>query len=905
MTSLLSQTLYWFPQTKFAAPALDSKVVERSQLLARLEQDIKTHRLTLLSAPAGSGKTTVLASLCQSCPLRFAWLALDEEDNDPIYFMAALIKSLRNLDAVFGEMSLAILDSQTSASFDGKKLISSLINDVLRSFAEPFVIVLDDLHAVTNAVIYNMLDYLLERLPAQMHLVIASRYDPPLTLPRLRARNQLAEFRLPQLRFSQEEVGTFLNTNFGFNLSPSATQQVQERTEGWAAGLRLLANSLTSLGSTQSRTAFIDSLGQNNQFLFDYLAEEVLGHQSWEVQTFLLETSILEELTPEICESVTGRADAREILRDLYRHNLFIVAIDESRSIYRYHELFARFLQTQLTKEMPEMVPLLHKWAAHAQTRPAATIHHYVAAEMWDDAANAIEEVGQQFLQSGLINTLLDWISVLPEAVVARYGWLNFYIGYYAYVRGDPAKAIVYLGRAKAKFEEVHNELGVERAIVLLASNLAGIYDFEGCAKLVTAGLAHATLFTSQVVLLNLKVWLSMLSQKWDEARVDFEEAITIALQSDEPLTLAAMGQFNRAHVTLLPGGLELLEGYCETVLAKSGDHLLTAGIHSILACIDLWRGRCDLAIKALEKARTFSQQRGGLAAIDIEIDGLHAMYYSSKGDYAALDKYLNARLPELARITAIGHWIPMLMFLQGRSAWLQGNLDETRRIVSRLVAREQLFELPGTPTLRLMLEAMLLLSEHRYTEAAQLLLPTLPVEAHTRFTTLFGSVQLLLAEIYLQAGQTDQALTHLTPLLAKHKQQNTPGLLLKEGPSLIPLLRLALKQAVYPDFVAFLLDKLGLADELPEPVDNATAIEKSDVPTLTSYEIPGTGERLSSREIEVIWLLAQRASNREIAKQLIISEPTVKSHVSNILRKLDLTSRNEVAARARQLHLL
>lgn len=298
-----------------------------------------------------------------------------------------------------------------------------LINDILETLPDPFVLVLDDLHLVSEPAVYTALDYLLERLPPQMHLMAATRHDPPLALARLRGRGALAELRLPDLRFTLDEAAAFLNTQ-RLGLSPEDLASLHSRTEGWAVGLRLLADSLNRIPTRSGRSAFITYLAQTDRYVFDFLADEVLSRQSSAVRTFLLETSILPELTPALCQAVTGRADALAILEDLYRRNLFLVAVDDGRwttddgpqttdlirrpssmvrrlssvvhrPIYRYHALFAEFLRRRLTQEMPERLVELHARAAQAETVPARAIAHYLAAQLWEPAAQAMGAVSQ------------------------------------------------------------------------------------------------------------------------------------------------------------------------------------------------------------------------------------------------------------------------------------------------------------------------------------------------------------------------------------------------------------------------------------------------------------------------------------------------------------------------------
>jgi len=378
----------WLTQTKLIPPRLRDDYLPRPRLLALLAQVIPAHSLTLISAPAGYGKTTLLAGLPSTCPeLPLAWLALGEEDNDFSHFCLGIIAALQRLAPALGSQTQALLltpNGQNGGSNpveQARRVMGALINNILAALPEPFILVLDDLHFITETVIYAALDYLLERLPPALHLVIASRYDPPLSLARLKARGQMAELRLADLRFTGEEAAAFLNDRLQLALTPAELDSLQARTEGWAAGLRLLAGSLIRMNQPGDRAAFIDRLARTDRYLFDFLAEEVLQRQEPVLRAFLLETSILAEFTPALCWAVTRREDAAALLEKLYHRNLFLVVVDELLTpVYRYHALFAEFLQQQLSREAPARRAELHRRAAQALTNPRQIISHYLAA---------------------------------------------------------------------------------------------------------------------------------------------------------------------------------------------------------------------------------------------------------------------------------------------------------------------------------------------------------------------------------------------------------------------------------------------------------------------------------------------------------------------------------------------
>ncbi|MCP4996987.1 MAG: helix-turn-helix transcriptional regulator, partial [Gammaproteobacteria bacterium] len=284
----------------------------------------------MISAPAGYGKTTLVATLTHTTTdLAFTWLALDEEDNNPTVFFVALIAALQRLNPACGRSIQSLLGNQATPNLDAKRVMSMLINDILETLPDPFALILDDLHLITDPTILQALDYLLERLPGQMRLIATTRVDPPLALARLRARGQLAELGPPDLRFTLKEMDELLNGQLELGLSSQDLRTLQTSTEGWVAGLRLLTTSLAQLPTSSQRATLITHKMQANLHVFDLLAEEVLNRQPPLLRKFLLETSILSELTPELCQAVTGQTDAPIILEEVYRRNLFVVAVDD------------------------------------------------------------------------------------------------------------------------------------------------------------------------------------------------------------------------------------------------------------------------------------------------------------------------------------------------------------------------------------------------------------------------------------------------------------------------------------------------------------------------------------------------------------------------------------------------
>ncbi len=344
-----------------------------------------------------------------------AWLSLDEGDNDPARFLAYFVAALKAIDANFGAGTLGALQSPQPPPMEA--ILTALINE-FATVPDHFALVLDDYHLITTQPIHDALAFLLDHLPPNLHLVIATRADPPLPLARLRGRGQLTELRLTHLRFTHDEAAAFLNTCVSLNLSPEDVAALEARTEGWVAGLQMAA---VSMQGQEDVAGFIQAFTGSDRYILDYLVEEVLQRQPESVQTFLLQTAILDRLTGPLCDAVTGQDDGQATLERMERANLFILPLDNELRWYRYHHLFADLLRYRLHQAQPDQVPILHGRAgAWYEQNGLITeaIDHALAAGDPEWAAHLIEQAAESTMLRGEVATLLRWVEALPEDLV-------------------------------------------------------------------------------------------------------------------------------------------------------------------------------------------------------------------------------------------------------------------------------------------------------------------------------------------------------------------------------------------------------------------------------------------------------------------------------------------------------
>ncbi|MEM7344779.1 MAG: LuxR C-terminal-related transcriptional regulator [Chloroflexota bacterium] len=882
---------HWLAQTKLQRPRLRDDIVSRQRLLDLLYEAVSSHRLSLISAPAGYGKTTLVTNLAHTATdLTFTWLALDEEDNDPTLFFVAFIAALQQLNTSCGRSIQPLLGNQATPNLDAKRVMSILINEILDALPNPFALILDDLHLITEPTIFQALDYLLERLPEQMRLIATTRFHPPLALARLRARGQLAELGPPDLRFTLKEIDDLMNGQLDLGLSSQDLRTLQTNTEGWIAGLRLMTTALAQLPDSSQRTTLITRKVQANLHVFDLLAEEVLNRQPPLLRKFLLETSILAELTPELCQAVTGQADAPIILEEIYRRNLFVVAIDDialpTSPSYRYHALFVEFLRRQLAREQPDQLGEYHRRAAKAHPIPTQAITHYLAAEQWDAAAHVIEQIAGSIYSQGLLDRLEGWIRTLPTDSYRAHPWLNYYLGVCVWGQGKFSEAQHLLQDALSGFETSGDNTGRGEAMVQLSIAYQVQGDFEPVAVLIEQALACPISPSSRIHLHISLAWLGLHRTDFEQAQTNLEAALTLAEASDEPGILQTFAMQIRSPFLILPDGVAYLERVCRLIESRVPNQLspLRANVDGVMTLIHFRRGQLDEAIQAGERAWATSEQLGGLPWLTVDFGHLLMLLYSLRNDMAKADRAFDHFAPLLDTYAV---WRAHMVYLCGLGYWNQNRLDLMRSLHSQMQPTELAYEWPAGPVVRVMMKGLLEIADQDYPSAEQTLRQASDLQANIPVSTNFGSARLLLAYLYHCWDQPEVALQELSPVLAHHQQYETPGLLLTAGQALIPLFQLAVTHDTHADFASQLVTMLA------------------QDPTPKSLFVPETGETLTPREVEVLHLLATGASNRAIAAELVVSIPTVKTHVSRILGKLNVQSRARAAAAARDLHLV
>jgi LuxR family transcriptional regulator, maltose regulon positive regulatory protein len=896
----------WVLQTRLRPPRLRPDVVQRPRLISHVSDMLTEYPVTLVSAPAGSGKTTLLAGLPDCCPQwPIAWLSVEADDNDPGHFLQSITASLRRLCPDIGLAVQSFGGNRESAEAEFRHAMRMLVHEVGEGIDEPFAFILDDLHLITSPTVLAGLEYMVERLPPHMHLLLSTRHDPPIGLARLRVRNQLAELRLEDLRFTVDEAAKLLNELLGLGLTAEQMEMVAARTEGWAAGLSLLVSSLRRARTADDRRAVLTHLPEMDRHVFHFLAAEVLHNIEPDMQQFLLRTSVLSELTPARCRAVTGREDSLLVLETLYSRNLFMSAIESDGKTwtYRYHDLFREFLQQQLLWSSPEVLPELHRLAAQAETVPTRRIQHFMAAGSWDEAAEEMEKVGGSLIRSGMDEPLRRWIEAIPAQIRARRPRLTLVLGGSFSQRWNWTQAAIHLGEAARGFAAMGDALGEGEASTYLAATLRNLGRYEEAQAAVEVALASPVW---GIVASQARWTASMLArQRGERALADayYEEAVE-GFAGHDPIQVATLvSQFAHGGFTLEIGGVPRMERFAQIGLARSREAagpLYPLGT-ALMSFVNLWRGRWEAAMDGARRALEDSRRQGHIRWVDVSarlmIPVLLALSGQDEDADLEFDKLLSGLEQEYGPGVFAMHRMSGTLHILARIRFLQGRQNDVRALAERMRRAWAAAGHSGDAPAVQFMDSMIRLLDQSFAVAEPVLKAWVATQDASGLITDTGSARGLLAHLYWFNGRKEEALATFLPLLELCEREDVPGVLLFEGRQVAaPLLHLAIERDLHADFAARVLDLLG--EDGPLEADDHDGRPEQRIP------IPGSMEFLTAREGEILSLLAAGMTNKAIAAQLFLSPFTVKRHVANLFAKLGASTRTEAAARAREIGL-
>ena len=910
--------------SKYRSPPLNLGRVPRARLLSKMNEGLRNGiRLTLISAPAGYGKTTLLmqwvADLCHEMPdapsvpmidhpssqadtCTCAWLTLDDGDNDPLRFLACLIAALQHAACEI-RTAARLMQSDDLPNIDG--LLPELTNELADAPGQT-VIVFDDYHEISAQAVHDIVAFLLRYAPANLHLVIATRVDPPLALAQLRGRGQLTELRQDDLRFTLNEAVQLLSATVTPTLHLTMVERINVRAEGWAAGLQMAAISLQDRVDIEQ---FVRAFSGSHRHIMDYLSDEVLNGLPPSTQRFLMETAILDRLCAPLCAALLGEAtsidEMQMLLEQFEQANLFVVPLDDQRLWYRYHHLFSDLLRRQLSATEPTVIPELHRRASHWYETSGLmheAVEHALAAEDYNHAADLIAHMAESVMKSSEVATLRRWVEALPAEIVKARPMLSVYYGGVLLLMGDSLEIVEVrlrdafgkhptggTGGAASAFQALLATLQgknqdsdrlAHRALALLPGHSP---FFRGCVSLI-AGMnqlfagedAAATASLHETIqladsggdIMNAVLArcylgeLRILQGRLHTARELYEQAL--ADGKDEPiggLPLMGLGLLhydwnNLAHAdALTSSALERIAAWSELPIAQGA---------LILARIKELTGDPD-------SARELERGIDEVAMRCTSMTPLHRSIHLYRMRHALWKQDL-ARAEHHAELAGLSDW----------------SLDQD---VAESGTMESTFVLLSAARLRL--------AQERYEEASAAASSLVARSESRGRLRLVAKGQIIQALAQFGQGNQSGALEALGRALYIAAPEQSIRLFVDEGEPMAELLLLCRQRHLFGAYAGQLSAAFGSVVRVTDGSEPALHVVKNP----TEYNL--VLEPLSSRETEVLVLMADGRSNGEISQRLGITKSTVKSHVHSIFRKLDAERRTQAIAHARARHLV
>jgi len=911
-------------RTKLFVPPPRFNRVYRPRLLSILEQ-ASQFPMTNICAPAGYGKTTLLAEWIQYCgksekagsdvlfaKQQFAWLSLDQDDNDPSRFLAYLLAALGNIQP--GVVTEARLMLQSPRALPSQAVLSELINE-LQEMPFTLWLILDDYQSINNPAIHENVAFLIDHQPDQFHLVISTRANPPLPLHRLRARNQLLELRAKDLRFTYVEATAFLNEVMGLSLSTEEIDTLENRTEGWIAGLQMAALSLQDL---RDRSAFVHDFGGSHRFILEYLIEEILKRQSPEIQAFLVQTSILDRLCQPLCDAVLDDSDQGKVkLEDLERANLFLSPLDEIGCWYRYHHLFVDLLRARLKQAQPDLIPVLHLRASRWYEKEGLSleaIKHALAANDLERAAYLLEAFSMDFMERGELSVLLNYLHQLPDDIIRNHPGITIQHAWVLAFSGQIEQVEPLLTQIEIKaLPDEHNlKCGEILGNITIIRGLMA--DFRGDMATATLLAKKADELLPRDSLLARSIIPYVLGDAYytggelELAEQEYEKIRQIGRVSGN-LWINEEAIFKKAQVKKLQGKLHAAyDLYQEAIaFAKEKEVHNTAsmaatyiGISDLqrewnqldaakqtamqaIRSMEHWPSSIDLVNGYLSLCRTAIAQ-GQMATAEEALK--KADEYSRKGElFQATWKSLDA-----CRIR---------LWLAKKDLISVQNWVETHQVDKLLT------EKPGTINAlegMTLARALIALDGKRIDKAISLLNRLTQSSRTAGQTTLLIESDTLLALAYRARGENQTALKFLKECLVLSRPEGYLRQFLNEGETMSSMLE-ELKTTI---IISDSKDEMSLCPYIDQILSAFSSVHDLQANLITStLPAPTLMEPLSDRELEVLDLVCKGYSNQEIAEKLVVTLDTVKKHNNHIFGKLGVNSRVQAVIQARRLGLV
>ena len=890
--------------TKLHIPPAGNNVVHRTELFEKLNSGL-SRKLILVSAPAGYGKTTLLSDWIIQNKIPAAWLSLDNGDNDPAVFLSYVISGIQSIYKEFGQSALRLLNSPNSPSVES--IAGLLINEIL-DIDQNFLLVLDDFHLINSGEVSKLVTYFLDHIPGNIHIVILTRSDPTLSVSRLRSQHQLVELRSSDLSFSVNDISILFNKRLKLGLSVDDVYSLESKTEGWIAGLQLAA---LSMQGREDISEFVRNLKGDNRYIMDYLIEEVLKIQTDEIKDFLLQTSILEQMSAPLCNAILNRNDSQLILEALERNNMFVIPLDTERTWYRYHHLFAELLKQRLQLRYKEVIIELHNkacnWFVHNKMFVFA-IRHAIAIQNHEKSIQLIGSVVEEMWEKGHHVAILNYGSILPEELIKKNANFCLYYAWVLIISGQVQKGATFLNDAETFFDSNFdsNILNNSRSD---KKNLWGKITVASAYLHSQLNNPAKTIEYFKIALDNLgteeSLWLGWgwfafgmaqfslgdLSQSINA----FNEAFKFGKQSRNIHLISTVAQ-RMSDCEQQLGHYRSAYEKCSEFITYMNDNGYSdivnsdwsyAGLHVTIGnTLYMW-GNSDEAYESAQIAyKMYKESKDIMLGISVLL--LNSMVLSTRGE----EKESELMILEAEKLCENNQLLPYLYnILQSLKLMFYLNMNQEEK--AKLIVNK--LKLCPTDKIDHLNEAVYLayayylLVQGQNKEAGSILFQLHDITYTSKRVERLIAVKIIYAIYYKLTNDFEKAFEKLIEALEQAAPENLVMFFIHNHSGIEGLLEVIFKKPAYiekipPQFI----ENIKIAIEKHRKVVNKIRLEM-----------------LSTREIEIIKCIAIHLSNQEIADKLFISLNTVKTHLKNIFLKLEVDSRLKAVSKAKELGII
>jgi len=890
--------------TKLHIPPAGQNIVHRKELHEKLNIGL-TRKLILISAPAGFGKTTVMSDWIDQNKIPAAWFSLDNGDNDPADFLSYIISGIQGIHSAFGLGALKLLNSPHKPS--NESITSLLINEIL-NINENFLLVLDDFHLIKNNEVLKLVTYLLEHIPGNIHIVILTRSDPALSVSRLRSQHQLVELRSSDLSFSANDISVLFNKKLKLGLSIDDVYALEEKTEGWIAGLQLAA---LSMQGREDISEFVRNLKGDNRYIMDYLIEEVLKIQTDEIKDFLLQTSILEQMSAPLCNAILNRNDSQLILETLERNNMFVIPLDTERTWYRYHHLFAELLKQRLQLRYKEVIIELHNkacnWFVHNKMFIFA-IRHSIAIQNHERSIQLIGSVVEEMWEKGHHVAILNYGSILPEEVIKKNANFCLYYAWVLIISGQVQKGATFLNDAETIVDSNYDN-NILNNSSSVKKNLLGKITVASAYLHSQLNNPAKTIEYFKIALDNLgteeSLWLGWgwfafgmaqfslgdLSQSINA----FNEAFKFGKQSRNIHLISTVAQ-RMSDCEQQLGHYRSAYEKCSEFITYMNDNGYSdivnsdwsyAGLHVTIGnTLYMW-GNSDEAYESAQIAyKMYKESKDIMLGISVLL--LNSMVLSTRGE----EKESELMILEAEKLCENNQLLPYLYnMLQSLKLMFYLNMNQEEK--AKLIVNK--LKLCPTDKIDHLNEAVYLayayylLVQGQNKEAGSILFQLHDITYTSKRVERLIAVKIIYAIYYKLTNDFEKAYEKLIEALEQAAPENLVMFFIHNHSGIEGLLEVIFKKPAY-------IEKIP-----PQFIENIKIAIEKHRKVVKKIRL----EMLSTREIEIIKCIASHLSNQEIADKLFISLNTVKTHLKNIFLKLEVDSRSNALSKVKDIGLI